>query len=370
VIVFSAITLASCEDESLPGVGGIEDNTPPTAGFISQNSEFSDLDTDLIVFRFINASESATNYKWKLPEGASIFVEQPPVVESDDSAEVKAEKESKIEQLAKEAKELIEFNNTELNVGFDISDLIFTEQEALEISEIEDSGVAEQKRNEIFEKVRSTTWDVFQKNILVKFDDYKDYEIELLSIDGNGKANRVIETLNIVKAKPTPIIKNPDFNDEGNPRLNWENKDLGPSGGNSGDSNDGGRSLKFDANDQRIAFQDLKVTPDTEYVFSFFYSIKDVGDSELEVRILSLADGDITKSNIESRTLSTAIFDVDEATKGSKNFNEGSLGFKSGIDTNVGIYFKAIGGGNGTDGTAKNGGQDVRIDTASIKVIE
>jgi len=346
-----ALFSISCEEEpfdSLPGVGGIKDETPPKANFVATNSEFSNLDTDLIVFQFINASESSINYKWKLPEGASIYTDN----------------------LSAEEKEArLKFNEEQNTIGFTVNDNLLTDAENLMLSEIENIDERNSKKAEFLDEVTKTTWDEFGKNIFIKFDEYKPYNVELMSIDGNGEANRAVQELVIIKTKPTPIIKNPDFEDDGGSFVDWKNTSLGKQGGTSGDSNTGEKSLKFDAGDQRVAYQEIKVIPDTKYVFDFVYSIKAVGDSELEVRILSLSET-ITKSNIEAQTLDKKVFGVDATTEGSKNFNPGSLGFSSKENTNVAIYIKAIGGANGTDGFPKNGGQDVRVDTASIRVIE
>ncbi len=56
----------SCEDDSLPDVGSIEDLTPPTARIAEEESSTSSRTKVLL-----NKSESAIEYTWTLPEGAS-----------------------------------------------------------------------------------------------------------------------------------------------------------------------------------------------------------------------------------------------------------------------------------------------------------
>ncbi len=65
-VYLGASLFTSCEDDSLPDVGSIEDLTPPTARIAVGESSTSSRTKILL-----NKSNSAINYLWTLPEGAS-----------------------------------------------------------------------------------------------------------------------------------------------------------------------------------------------------------------------------------------------------------------------------------------------------------
>jgi len=58
--------LSSCEEENIADIGDLPDRTPPEADFSSI------IQGNGLTYQFNNASTSATDYEWIIPEGAKL----------------------------------------------------------------------------------------------------------------------------------------------------------------------------------------------------------------------------------------------------------------------------------------------------------
>jgi len=72
LLIFSLTALVGCR-EDLPGVGSIEDETPPSADFTF--GQFSP--SNYLEVTFSNLSESATDFEWDFGDGNSSTEEEP-----------------------------------------------------------------------------------------------------------------------------------------------------------------------------------------------------------------------------------------------------------------------------------------------------
>ncbi|QQY83224.1 T9SS type A sorting domain-containing protein [Tamlana sp. s12] len=170
----------------------------------------------------------------------------------------------------------------------------------------------------------------------------------------------------------------------------WINKDLGDQGGSSqdfdGTTND---AIKFDKNNDDLAYQEIAVEANTEYKVSYRYQVEGelTSTSELEIRILrgtayvagytpsysstvaaaptdgfgytSMSQVEVAGNNLEIVTVTPTVDD---------EYYAAEFTFNSGSETSIAIFARGIGGADpGVGGSPKgfdfiNGDESVRLD--------
>jgi len=148
-----------------------------------------------------------------------------------------------------------------------------------------------------------------------------------------------------------PVILNPGFDEEGDDsyRDGWRNGDLGTVMQiTSSPIHEGVKAAKFPADDPRIAYQAITVLPDTDYILSFYYTIKTDPVGSITVSMLG---GEVNDpAAIPGATLAS-FTGTDQSSASEYVF--ATLEFNSGSNETVAIY-------------VSNEGAECRIDTFEI----
>ena len=173
----------------------------------------------------------------------------------------------------------------------------------------------------------------------------------------------------------------------------WINKDLGDQGGSSqdfdGTTND---AIKFDKNNDDLAYQEVAVLSNTDYKLSYRYQIEGeaTSTSKLEIRILKGSEyvdayvpaydtpADASTSGFGYQELSVVemasnniMVEVVNPTDDDEYYL-GEFTFNTGAETSIAILARGIGGADpGAGGSPKgydfiNGDESVRLDYVSL----
>ncbi len=189
------------------------------------------------------------------------------------------------------------------------------------------------------------------------------YTITLKASDKNGKSSTYSETIEVVEP-PEPEAIVPDiieagFEDNSLPDGTGDGRDSwrisgGKIFGISSDEYVGEQSAKFNAGDPRVAYQALTVTPNTDYIISFYYSMKD-DNAGGKVRLAILGQAISDASEAEAAIIASAEGDKQE---GSKTFNKLTLPFNSGATETIAIWIDS------------NNIAEARVDEVEIELVE
>lgn len=121
-LLFLAFVLNACFEEELPGVGSIEDLTPPASNF-----DFTPSEGDYKTINFSNTSVSATDFEWNFGDGSSSTDREPSHTYSADgeyTVTLKASDKLGVESTYSASVNVVEpvvaFTPEILNPGFDI----------------------------------------------------------------------------------------------------------------------------------------------------------------------------------------------------------------------------------------------------------
>jgi PKD repeat protein len=179
------------------------------------------------------------------------------------------------------------------------------------------------------------------------------YTVSLTATDKLNVSNSTSQE--IVIEEPSmdfvPVILNPGFDEEGEDsfRDGWRNGDLGTVMQiTSSPIHEGVKAAKFPADDPRIAYQAITVLPDTDYILSFYYTIKTDPVGSITVSMLG---GEVNDpAAIPGATLAS-FTGTDQSSASDYVF--ATLEFNSGSNETVAIY-------------VSNEGAECRIDTFEI----
>lgn len=211
------------------------------------------------------------------------------------------------------------------------------------------------------ESISSTdyVWDLdngftsTDKDVTVTYPGPGTYEVTLTSSDKLGKSSTVTQSVNIVEVLKQfePEILNPSFDEEGDDsyRNYWRNSDLGGVIQiTSSPVHSSPKAAKLPSAGDRVAYQLIKVEKNTDYVISFYYTMKESADGWFKVSILN---GDVhDPSNIAGATIASV--DLDDRTS-ADTYVLDSVSFNSGDSGEVAIL-------------VQNGGIECRIDSFTI----
>ncbi|WP_258103289.1 hypothetical protein [Marinoscillum sp. MHG1-6] len=152
--------------------------------------------------------------------------------------------------------------------------------------------------------------------------------------------------------KRKPVILNAGFEEEGETgfRDNWLNKSLGgPIQITNGPIFEGVKAGKLPDEGDRIAYQLVRVEPNTDYAISFYYLLRSEPAGSLTVSILN---GDVqSKAQVEGGTISTLKLSNEDYDK---RYRPASIQFNSGDNDAIGLFLT-------------NEGVDARFDSFKIE---
>lgn len=172
------------------------------------------------------------------------------------------------------------------------------------------------------------------------------YSVSLTAKDKLGVTSTKTQTITVVKpivpVGLVPIIEAPGF-DFGNVAASkdpWTKSSLGGLLQISASSSfEGGFCAKFPlAPDLRIAYQELTVSPNTNYIVTCKYS-QDAGTGT--VRIAVLGGSVSTPANVNAAILTSVVGTV---ATGKANFTPVNLTFNSGANSKIALYIDNSGG--------------------------
>lgn len=390
IVLGAFVSLTACVSDDLAEVGDLEDITGPTPFYNITDvtsSEFDCNDVELWAnydFNFqagSNLAVNGTEYQWSITpsEGVMLINKDLPILEQSIEAELAtivaieneiAKREFKIpceEDPAKVAvfeAEIIAFQ----------ADLVAAEA-ALSDETLQNVADLE---NQITTLAPATLQD---QELIFSFPSPGQYTVGLTVTDNLGKSDSTEKVITVIQAVPTipvPEIAEPSFEDNslfdgtGDGRDSWRvpsNDAWSPFGGGTTviqintDSDpeaapnlpDGRQAAKFPGGGERVAYQEIEVTPGAEYVLTYFTAFEEDTFGDMKVSILTpntsnYSEAQLTENIIASR-IDTNIGRVDNV------FKKHAITFEAGENETVIIF-------------ATNSGVESRLDAFEIVVKE
>lgn len=213
-------------------------------------------------------------------------------------------------------------------------------------------------------------WDFGDGNTSTEVDPQNTYPgegtwtVTLTASDALGAESTYSKEVVVVEPETpvaiTPDILEADFEDNslpdgtGDGRDSWRNSDLGGVIQiTSSPVNQGSQASKYPSAGDRIAYQELTVTPNTDYNLTYYYTLKT--DNPGSVTVSVIAGGGHTD-------LTTALAATIESYEGTdqtsaSDYVQVNLPFNTGANNTVSIL-------------VTNQGEEARVDTFSIVVVE
>ena len=188
------------------------------------------------------------------------------------------------------------------------------------------------------------------------------YTVTLTSSDANGLTSTFSSDVEVVEPL-VPVILLPEileasFEDgmldggSGDGRDSWRNSDLGGVIQiTSSPTNTGSQAAKFPSAGDRIAYQELEVSPNQDYVLEYWYTMKTSGTGHMTISVLA---GDSFTDTSAAVAATIATFEGTDQTS-SNDYVKVELPFNSGNNTMVSIYMF-------------NAGVESRVDDVSLRL--
>ncbi len=195
------------------------------------------------------------------------------------------------------------------------------------------------------------------------------YTVTLTASDDNGATSTFTDTVVVVEpeepAAIIPVIKEFSFEDgspgsedcgDGNMdgRDCWRNSDLGGVIQiTSSPVQNGSQASKYPSAGDRIAYQELTVSPNTDYIITYYYTLKTNNPGSVTLHML--AGGGYTDYN-DAIAGSIASFEGTDQTS-SSDYVQVNLPFNTGANNVVSIFIT-------------NQGEEARVDNITIDAVE
>ena len=390
IVLGTFVSLTACVSDDLANVGDLEDITGPTPFYNVTDvtrSEFDCNDVELWAdydFNFLAGSNLAVNgtaYQWSITpsEGVNLVNKDLPILEQSIDAQL-----ATVVAIEKEIAKLefkIPCEDDPARVAVLEAQIVGLEnqlviaQDALTDETLENVSNLE---NQISMLEPATLQD---RELIFSFPNPGEYTIGLTVTDNLGKLNYTEKIITVNQAVPTipvPEISEPSFEDNslfdgtGDGRDSWKapsNADWSPFGAGTTviqintDSNpvdapnlpDGTQAAKFPGGGERVAYQEIEVTPGAEYVLTYFTAFEEDSFGEMKVSILTPSTSTYAEAQLEgnivaSRTDSN-VGRVDNV------FKKHAITFEAGDNESVIIF-------------AVNSGVETRLDAFDIVVKE
>ena len=191
------------------------------------------------------------------------------------------------------------------------------------------------------------------------FPEIGEYQVTLIASDKLGVESTVTNTVMVVEpAAILPVIQEAGFEDgtlpdgSGDGRDSWRTDMGGVIQITSSPTQAGEQAAKFPSAGDRVAYQELTVSPDTDYTITYYYTMKESGDGSMTVAILA---GGIT--DLDDAEAATIIKEVGTDQTESNDYVKVSLTFDTGDNTTIAILMTNI-------------GVESRVDSFSIALVE
>lgn len=390
IVLATFVALTACVSDDLAEVGDLEDITGPTPFYNITNVTSSEFDCDDIElyanydFNFQAGSNLAVNgtaYQWTVspPDGVTFINKDLPILQQSIDAELATIVAIEKEIAKREFKIPCEDDPARVAVlQSEISNFqseLATAQAALSDQTLQNVADLE---NQISTLEAATLQD---RELIFSFPSPGNYTVGLTVTDNLGKSNYTEKIITVIQAVPTipvPEIGEPSFEDNslfdgtGDGRNSWRvpsNSAWSPFGAGTTviqintDSNpdespnlpDGTQAAKFPGGGDRVAYQEIEVTPGAEYVLTYFTAFEETTFGEMKVSILTpntanYSEAQLTQNIIASRTDSN-VGRVDNV------FKKHAITFEAGTNESVIIF-------------ATNSGVETRLDAFEIVVKE
>lgn len=174
------------------------------------------------------------------------------------------------------------------------------------------------------------------------------YTVSLTASDSNGVSDTVTYDIEVVEPEAIiPVILEAGFEDNtlpdgsGDGRDSWRNSDLGGVIQITGSPvYEGSQASKYPSAGDRVAYQELVVSSDTDYSLSYYYTLKDDSPGSITVYILpggGYTDLATAKAAAIASFEGTDQTDPDIYVSASVNFNTGSNTIVSILVHNEGV---------------------------------
>ncbi len=388
IVLGMFVSLASCVSDDLADVGDLEDITGPTPFYNYTeitSSEFDCNDVEIWAkyeFNFeagSNLAVNGTGYEWSVTpsEGVTLINSELPILEQSIEAELAtivaleekiADLEFKIPCETDQDKiDVMEAEIAALEVELAAAEAALSEETLQNVADLE---------SQIAALAAATLND---QELIFSFPGPGEYTIGLTVTDNLGKSDYTEKLITVNQAVPTipvPEISEPSFEDNslfdgtGDGRDSWRapsNDVWSPLGGgttviqintdsdpvNTPNLPDGVQAAKFPAGGDRVAYQEIEVTPGATYVMTYFTAFEEDSYGEMKVSILtpntsSYAEAQLEANIIASRT-DNNVGRVDNV------FKKHAITFEAGENETVIIF-------------ATNSGVESRLDAFEISV--
>ena len=199
------------------------------------------------------------------------------------------------------------------------------------------------------------------KDVSNTYTDLGMYSVTLTASDKLGAVSTITKEVEVVeKTVILPEILEPSFEDNslpdgtGDGRDSWRNDFGGVIQITSSPVLDGSQAAKFPSAGDRVAYQELIVSPDADYVLKYSYTMKTSGTGNMTVRVVAGGSLEEDLSNVEEQTLASHVGTNQDS---SSTYVEVEIPFSTGDNTVVGILMT-------------NEGVESRVDLVSIAVAE
>lgn len=189
------------------------------------------------------------------------------------------------------------------------------------------------------------------------------YTVTLTATDKLGVISTFSETIEVVEpeapAAIVPVINEAGFEDNdlddgsGDGRDSWRISGGKIFGITSSPVRTGTQGAKFDKGDPRVAYQSLTVTPNTDYVVTIYYTMKEEAGGELRLAILGQA---IDNASEAEAAIIASVTGTDNVE--SSDYVEMKLAFNSGATETIAIWIDS------------NNLVESRVDDVSIALAE
>ena len=203
-----------------------------------------------------------------------------------------------------------------------------------------------------------------EKEPTYTFPDTMDYTVTLVASDALGASASHSETIEVRKPPAPkaklPVIMEAGFEDNslpggtGDGRDSWRCSFGTVMQITSGPVNSGAQAAKWPTDDQRVAYQELEVSPNTDYILKYFYTMKTSGTGDLTVRVM---DGPVTALPVDPGNTLGSHVGTDQTDANA--YVEVAIPFNTGATETIAILI-----------TNDVLGVESRLDDVSIELVE
>ncbi|MEM6515547.1 MAG: PKD domain-containing protein [Bacteroidota bacterium] len=386
------LILSACISDDLADVGDLADITGPTPFYNFSEQTFAEFDCEEneissnYQFNFqagTNLAVNGTQYLWEVTDidGNSVDInlinKDLPILELLIEAELApiVEVEEQIAEL--EFKIPCEEDPARLVVLEE--DLAALEQTLINLQNSIPDSVA-QNVDDLEAQIAALDEATLQdRELIIEFPSPGEYIVSLTVTDNLGKSESTQQPITVLQAVPTipvPEIAEPSFEDNslfdgtGDGRDSWRvpsNDAWSPLGGGTtviqintdsspgegADLPDGVQAAKFPAGGDRVAYQEIDVTPGASYSITYFTAFEEDSPGDMKVSILTPNTSSFSEAQLEENIIAFRI-DTNEG-RVDNVFQQHSINFDAGENESVIIF-------------ANNSGVESRLDAFNIIV--